>query len=108
MKKKTVFYLIIAVLVISLAGCAGGPNEMRDTPDEEGEIAGFWNGLWHGIISPVTFVISLFSDKTHMYEVHNNGGWYNFGFLIGASIILGGGGRGSAAGRRRRRKRDLA
>jgi flagellar motility protein MotE (MotC chaperone) len=25
-----------------------------------------------------------------MYEVSNSGGWYNFGFLLGASIALGG------------------
>jgi hypothetical protein len=37
-----------------------------------------------------------------MYEVHNNGGWYNFGFLLGMMIILGGGGGGAA----RRRYRD--
>jgi len=34
--------------------------------------------------------------------VHNNGGWYNFGFILGLSIILGGGARGTA--RRRSRK----
>jgi hypothetical protein len=63
--------------------------------------AGFWLGLWHGIISPVTFVISLFTRSVEMYEVHNNGGWYNFGFLLGVSIILG----GSAGGTARRRSR---
>jgi hypothetical protein len=59
----------------------------------DGRIAGFWLGLWHGFICPVTFIISLFSDKVHLYEVHNNGGWYNFGFLMGACMILGGGGK---------------
>jgi hypothetical protein len=36
-----------------------------------------------------------------MYEVHNSGGWYNFGFLLGMMIILGGGGGGAAARRSR-------
>jgi hypothetical protein len=36
-----------------------------------------------------------------MYEVHNNGGWYNFGFLLGMMILLGGGGGGAAARRHR-------
>jgi hypothetical protein len=67
--------------------------------DEEGRVAGFWLGLWHGIIAPVTFVISLFSDKVHVYEVHNNGNWYTFGFLLGLAIVLGGG--GGAAARKR-------
>lgn len=45
--------------------------------------AGFWAGLWHGILSPLTFLIGLFSTKVKMYETNNNGGWYDFGFLIG-------------------------
>jgi hypothetical protein len=44
----------------------------------------------------VTFIVSLFSDVAHVYEVHNNGGWYNFGFLLGVSIIFGGSGGGAA------------
>ena len=37
-----------------------------------------------------------------MYEAHDNGGWYNFGFLLGASIILGGGAGGASRRRSRR------
>lgn len=59
------------------------------------KVAGFLMGLWHGIISPVTFVISLFTDKISLYEVHNNGGWYDFGFVLGAGILFGGGSRAS-------------
>ena len=35
-----------------------------------------------------------------MYEVHNNGGWYNLGFLQGLIIIFGGSGGGAARRRR--------
>jgi hypothetical protein len=49
------------------------------------------------------FIISLFNDSVGIYEMHNNGGWYNFGFLLGASIIFGGSGGGACRGRRRRR-----
>ena len=100
MRRMAVLILII-VLLMTLAGCAPGPNTLRRSPDQEGEVAGFWLGLWHGIIAPVTFIISLFSDKVDMYEVHNNGGWYNFGFLLGVIIIFGGSGGGAARGRRR-------
>ena len=100
--KRVALLIITVVLVLILAGCAPGPNTLTGSPDQEGEVAGFWLGLWQGIIAPVTFIISLFSDKVEMYEVHNNGGWYNFGFLLGASIILGGSGGGAARGRRRR------
>jgi len=99
--KKVMTISLLLLIALTLAGCAAGPNDMANTPDEEGDIAGFWQGLWHGIISPITFIISLFSDNVHFYEVHNNGGWYNFGFLLGASATLGGSGGGAASRRRR-------
>jgi hypothetical protein len=99
--RKALVVVGAVVLLLALAGCAAGPNTLQGTPDPEGKVAGFWLGLWHGIIAPVTFIISLFSDKVEMYNVHNNGGWYNFGFLLGAMIIFGGGGGGAGRGRRR-------
>lgn len=68
----------VAVLVLLAAGCAAGdPRFTAATP------AGFWQGLWHGMISVVAFVVGLFKDGVRIYEVHNNGAWYDFGFLIG-------------------------
>lgn len=52
--------------------------------------AGFWAGYWHGLIAPVAFVISLFKPEVRIYETHNNGAWYDFGFILGASGSLGG------------------
>ena len=89
-------FLVIAATLFAVVGCVAGPNELVDSPNREGQVAGFWQGLWHGIISPITFLVSLFSDNLHMYEVHNNGGWYNFGFVLGAGILFGGGGRASS------------
>jgi hypothetical protein len=60
--------------------CGGSPTSWRER--EGAPLAGFWQGLWHGIISPVTFVVSLFNHDVGVYKVHNDGGWYNFGFLI--------------------------
>ena len=100
--KRVMIFGLIAVMLMALTSCAPGPNAFEKTENEEGEIAGFWQGLWNGIIAPVTFVISLFSDKINVYETHNNGGWYNFGFMIGLSIIFGGSGGGAARKRRRR------
>lgn len=98
--KPLVLVLGCIVIVLTVTACVAGANEMVDTPDEDGQVAGFWLGLWHGFIAPFTFIVSLFSDNVFVYDVHNNGGWYNFGFLLGASIILGGSG-GRAASRRR-------
>ncbi|MGZ8784175.1 MAG: hypothetical protein ACXW1Y_01235 [Acidimicrobiia bacterium] len=92
--------LFAAFLLLVLSACAAGPNSAVDVASAEGEVAGFWLGLWQGIIVPITWIISLFSDTVNIYEVHNNGGWYDTGFLLGAGVFLGGGGAG--AGRRRR------
>ena len=82
-----------------LKGSVAGPNPAANTPNEVGRMAGFRLGFWHGAIAPVTFVISLFSEKVHVYEVHNSGKWYVLGFLLGVMAIWGGGGR---AGSRRK------
>ncbi len=103
MKRMLVIAVLVLLVAVMLAGCAPGANDQVNTPDTSGQVAGFWLGVWHGIISPVTFIISLFNHHMTIYEVHNNGGWYNFGFLVGLSVILGGGGGGGAAAARRGR-----
>ena len=55
--------------------------------------AGFWAGVWHGMISPITFVVSLFNPRVRIYEVHNRGRLYDLGFIIGVSAVLGSGAR---------------
>jgi hypothetical protein len=94
--KRVLLFAALFLVLMTLVGCAAGPNDQVDTPDEEGEVAGFWMGLWHGIIAPITFIISLFNDNVSMYEVHNNGGWYNFGFLFGLGAVWGGSSSGAA------------
>ena len=89
--KRNLALLILLVVPLLLAACTAGPNELRNIPDEDGEVAGFWKGLWHGLISPITFIISIFSKNVRFYEVHNNGSWYNFGFVLGAGLFLSGG-----------------
>ncbi len=94
MTKKRLFFVFVAILaVFLLAGCAAGTNPTVDIPNIAGKSAGFWSGLWHGVISPITFIISLFSDNVNVYEVYNSGNWYDFGFMFGVSLIFGGGAR---------------
>jgi len=97
MKRKLVLVAVLVVVMLALVSCAAGPNELAGGG---GDVAGFWTGLWHGIIAPVTFIISLFNDNVSMYEVHNNGGWYNFGFLFGAMTLWGGSGGAARRGKR--------
>ena len=81
----------LVLLALLATACAAGANPQVGVPPAGGDVAGFWAGLWHGIISPVTFIISLFTSDVNIYEVHNNGNWYNFGFVLGAGILFGGG-----------------
>ena len=83
------------LLVLLLSACAAGVNPEVGMASGEGEVAGFWLGLWQGLIAPITFVISLFTDNVNVYEVHNNGNWYDFGFVFGVSMSLGGSARSS-------------
>ena len=89
--KKSLVIVSLALIALILTSCAAGPNVMANEPGSEGEVAGFWQGLWHGFISFFTFIISLFNDNVSVYEVHNNGGWYNFGFVLAAGLFLSGG-----------------
>ena len=82
------------LVILVLAACTAGANPEAGVADPEGIVAGFWRGLWHGVIAPVTFVISLFTENVNVYAVHNNGNWYDFGFVLGAGILFGGGGIG--------------
>jgi hypothetical protein len=84
------------VLLNILAGCAPGPNQAKGMTSEHHVVAGFWLGLWQGIIAPFVFVVSLFKSNLSIYEVHNNGTWYNFGYLFGLACFFGGGGNRAA------------
>ena len=94
-KKLIILTTVLLLAVLLLAGCAAGANPTVDVPNVDGKSAGFWSGLWHGLISWITFIISLFSDNVNVYEVHNSGNWYDFGFMLGISIVFGGGASGA-------------
>jgi len=86
-KPRLALTALVPVAVLVLASCAAGPNDVAQTSTEA---AGFWLGLWHGLISPITFLISLFNQNVSIYEVHNSGNWYDFGFMLGVSTIFSG------------------
>lgn len=98
--KKTLKIIAILVMIILVVSCTAGINQMENKPDKDGEVAGFLKGLWNGFIILFSFIISLFNDNVTIYEVHNSGGWYNFGFLLGIMLFFGGSGGGAASRRR--------
>jgi hypothetical protein len=78
----------IVVPGVSIQVYAPGPNPQANTPDAHGSPAGIGLGIWHGVISPVTLVVSFFNPGVQIYEVHNDGSPYNFGFLLGVAIVF--------------------
>lgn len=78
--------LLILPLIVLLSSCAAGnPQFSQEAP------AGFWYGLWHGIIAVISLVIHLFNDNVLVYEINNTGGWYDAGFLLGVIFVWSGG-----------------
>ena len=78
-------FLLISLIILVLASCASQPPpEIVDPP-------GFWSGLLHGFLMMFSLIGSIFTD-VRIYSFPNSGGWYDFGFFLGAASFLGGGG----------------
>ena len=78
------FFLFSLALIFT--ACTAGDAQFTEINQ-----AGFFYGLWHGVISFITLIIHIFNDGIMVYETTNTGGWYDFGFLIGVTSIWGGG-----------------
>jgi hypothetical protein len=96
MKSSFTIFVLALLFVTILAGCTAGQNVAKGTANDHNAVAGFWLGLWHGFIAPFVFVASLFKSTLTIYEVHNNGVWYNFGYLFGLACFFGGSGNRAA------------
>ena len=88
MNPKVTWIVPALLILVFMVSCARPEN--LDLCVNVGSERGFWYGLLHGFLAPVTFIISLLSDGVTMYDVNNNGGWYDFGFLIGIGGFSGG------------------
>jgi hypothetical protein len=96
--RATVCLLMLAAVAMGTSGCAAGdPRFSLEDP------AGFWMGLWHGAIGVITLVFSFFDDAIGVYERNNSGSWYDFGFIIGLTVVWG---HSHHMVRKRRRTRD--
>jgi hypothetical protein len=74
---------VCAALLLA-SGCAHQPEPSALAPP------GFWLGLVHGFLIVFSFFGSLFTD-VRIYAFPNGGVWYDFGYVLGASMFLGGG-----------------
>jgi hypothetical protein len=87
MRNKLFLFTIFAFALLLISGCA---DSVTFAEASNTEPVGFWYGLWHGIIAPIAWLVSLFDESTAIYAIYNNGGWYDFGFVLGAGILFGG------------------
>jgi len=78
--KKMFNYISAFILIALLSGCADYVTFQQAILMEN---VGFWYGLWHGMIAPFAWFCSLFSDSVSIYAIYNNGGWYDFGYILG-------------------------
>ncbi len=85
MSKKLIWILVLLLSMVILSGCIPG-----DGKHTEERPAGFFWGIWHGWIAPISLIGGLFNKNLRVYEVFNTGWWYDFGFYV--AIIAGFGG----------------
>jgi hypothetical protein len=76
---KTKFLILTLFLLCS--SCSSG--------SAGAEPAGFFIGFLQGFAVFFLWIFSLFSDNIVIYESFNNGGWYDFGYIIGLSTAFG-------------------
>lgn len=85
MKKKNLLFIML--LMFLFTACADVENVQECV---KGHTYGFWGGLWHGMTIFFSGIGSLIDDEIAIFAVNNNGGWYNFGFMLGACGFVGG------------------
>lgn len=83
-RKRVALIIVLAAIMLMMTGCVPGDGTYSIKP------AGFFSGIWHGWLAPLTLIISIFDKNINIYEVINTGWWYDFGFY--AAIISGFGG----------------
>lgn len=99
MKRNKQLFLVLLMTGFSLilVGCMPGDGRAHiNNP------AGFFWGIWHGWIAPISLLVSIFNRNIRIYETFNSGFWYDFGFYM--AIISGFGGLSLV---RRRRNREI-
>jgi len=82
-RHRILAFFAISAASMLLASCATQPYPNAYDPP------GFFSGLLHGFLIFFSFIGSLFTDY-RIYAFPNSGGWYDFGYLLGASMFLGG------------------
>ncbi|MRI82322.1 hypothetical protein GIY11_09910 [Aerococcaceae bacterium DSM 109653] len=81
-KKQLMLVCLASLLMILLSGCVPGDGSYTDE-----NRAGFFWGIWHGWLAPVSLIMGIFNNQLRVYETLNTGWWYDLGFYM--AIISG-------------------
>lgn len=84
-KKISILFAILVLMLFTMTGCIPG-----DGTYSIANPAGFFWGIWHGWVAPISLIIGLFDHNISIYETYNTGWFYDLGFY--AAIISGFGG----------------
>jgi hypothetical protein len=103
MKKFIPLFVLIGLAIVAVAIYIIVYHVGMPTRDLSGTPANFWLGLWQGLIVFLSFIASWFDNNIVLYQVNNNGFWYNLGYVIGLIVLGAGGGSSARASRNRRR-----
>lgn len=76
-RKRIHVFILFVMLSVVVSSCMPGSDASRMKSP-----AGFFMGVWHGWIAPVSLVVGLFNPSIRVYETENSGWWYDFGFYI--------------------------
>lgn len=78
---------LISLFILGFLLFSCFPGGGSSSPDDP---AGFFSGIWHGWIAPISLIYGIFNGSITIYEINNTGWWYDFGFYM--AIISGFGG----------------
>jgi hypothetical protein len=90
MKKFIPLFILIGLALVAAAIYIIVFHVGMPTRNLSGAPMNFWWGLWQGLIVYLSFIASWFDNNVVLYQVNNNGFWYNLGYLIALSVSVGG------------------
>jgi hypothetical protein len=90
MKKFIPLFILIGLALVAAAIYIIVFHVGMPTRNLSGAPTNFWWGLWQGLIIYLSFITSWFDNNVVLYQVNNNGFWYNLGYLIALSVSVGG------------------
>lgn len=86
-RRKAFVIILLLVVICLLVGCL--PGDGKNSIENP---AGFFWGVWHGWLAPLSVIIGFFNRTIRVYEVFNRGWSYDVGFYM--AVISGFGGIG--------------